>query len=58
MPNKKYAIEWLELSRHHLEAAEILIKANHFTDVIGQELQQSIEKTIKAVFAYEGRRIC
>jgi HEPN domain-containing protein len=57
MPNKTYASEWLELSRHNLEAAEILFDANHYTDVIGQELQQSIEKTLKAILAYEGHKI-
>ena len=40
-----------------MEAAEILINAGHYTDVIGMELQQAIEKTLKAVFAYEGIRI-
>ena len=57
MPYKKYASEWLELAKHNLEAAEILINAGHYTDVIGLELQQGIEKTLKSIFAYEGIRI-
>lgn len=57
MPHDTYAKEWLELARHNLEAAEILFQANHYTDIIGQELQQSIEKTLKAIFALEGWKI-
>ena len=39
MPNKVYAKEWIELARHNLQGAEILFAADHFTDVIGCEIQ-------------------
>jgi hypothetical protein len=43
MSNKIYAQEWLELAKHNLQGAEILFAADHFTDVIGCEIQQAIE---------------
>lgn len=52
MANKQYALEWLELAKHNLEAAEVLYDSKHYTDVIAIELHQAIEKTIKAVYAY------
>ena len=57
MPNKKHAKEWLEKARHNLKAAEILFKANHYTDVIGIELHQAIEKTLKALPAFSNKKI-
>jgi HEPN domain-containing protein len=58
MPNNRtYALEWLELAKHNFEGAEILLEAGHYTDIIGLELQQSIEKTLKALLAYEGHKI-
>jgi HEPN domain-containing protein len=49
MPNRKLANEWLELSKRNLDAAKILFKEKHFNDVIGIELHQSLEKSLKAV---------
>jgi hypothetical protein len=39
MPNKLYAIEWLGLAGKNLETADLLFKENHYTDVIGIEIQ-------------------
>ena len=44
MPNKSLAKEWLVKAYHDLSAAEVLFNAEHFTDSIGFDLQQSIEK--------------
>lgn len=52
MPNKSYAGEWLALAGKNLETADLLIKENHYTDVIGIEIQQALEKTFKALQAY------
>jgi HEPN domain-containing protein len=57
MPNKIYAREWLELARHNLQGAEILFAADHFTDVIGCETQQAIEKALKSLLALRNLKI-
>ena len=57
MPNKTYALEWLEFARKNLETAQVLLKANHYADIIGIELQQSIEKLFKAFLAYNNVKI-
>lgn len=57
MANKQYAQEWLELAKHNLEAAELLYDSEHYTDVIAIEIHQAIEKTIKAVYAYNNIKI-
>ena len=57
MPNRVLANEWLESGKKHLEAAEILFKNGHYTDIVGLELQQSIERVLKAVLAYNNQSI-
>ncbi len=57
MPNKTSAIEWLRLSYHDLSSAKILYDAKHYTDTIGSLLQQSIEKCMKSLLAYENKKI-
>jgi len=57
MPNKLIAHEWLELAKHNLDAAKILFKERHFNDVIGIELHQSIEKSLKAVPAFHNKPV-
>lgn len=54
MPNKTYALEWVHLANRNLETARLLLRENHFTDSIAIELQQTIEKTFKAIYAYHG----
>ncbi|MBW8014718.1 MAG: HEPN domain-containing protein [Planctomycetes bacterium] len=50
MPNRALAKEWLVKSYHDLSSAEVLYNAGHFTDSIGFDLQQSIEKSLKSLF--------
>jgi HEPN domain-containing protein len=57
MSNRVYAKEWIELARHNLQGAEILFAADHFTDVIGCEIQQAIEKSLKSLFALRNLKI-
>jgi HEPN domain-containing protein len=57
MSNKTYAREWLTLAERNLETAKLLIRENHFTDIIAIELQQILEKCFKAVFALKGEKI-
>jgi len=57
MPNKTSAIEWLRIAYHDLKSAQILFAANHYTDSIGNDLQQSIEKILKAILAYDNKQI-
>lgn len=54
MPNRTYAIEWYELARRNLETARVLIREKHFTDSISLEIQQALEKSFKAIYAYHG----
>lgn len=57
MPNKTLAIEWLRKAYHNLSSAHILYDAEHFTDTIGCDLQQAIEKMLKSFLAYENKKI-
>jgi len=52
MPNKLLANDWLESGKKHLGAAEILFKNGHYTDIVGIELQHSIERVLKALLAF------
>lgn len=54
MPNKAYAIEWLEISKRNLETATFLFSHNHYTDVIAIDIHQTLEKAFKAVYAFYG----
>ncbi len=57
MPNKQSTKEWLKKSYHDLEGAIVLFNSNHYTDTIGYILQQSLEKLLKSILAYENRKI-
>jgi HEPN domain-containing protein len=54
MPNRKYALEWLNIANKNLETASLLLRENHYTVSIAIEIQQTIEKSFKAVYAYYG----
>ena len=57
MPNKPFAMEWLQFGYKNLLTAQFLYDAEHFEDIIGIELQQVLEKALKAIFANENRKI-
>jgi len=57
MSNKAIANEWLELAKRNLDAAIILFKEKHFNDVIGIELHQRIEKSLKTVPAFHNKTV-
>lgn len=57
MPNQKLATEWLDFSVKNLETAILLYRADHYTDVIAIEIQQAVEKALKSIFAFHGKRI-
>lgn len=57
MPNKVSAIEWLRIAYHDLKSAQILLEANHYTDNIGNDLQQALKKILKSIFAYNNKQI-
>ena len=57
MPNKTAASEWLLLAEHDSTAAEILYKAEHYSDTISFLLQQALEKGLKSLLAYQNRKI-
>lgn len=57
MPNRTYALEWLSHAGRNLETAQLLFSESHYTDIIGIEIQQTVEKIFKSVFAYHGMSI-
>lgn len=57
MSNKTFAREWLVLAKKNLETARLLIRENHFTDIIAIEIQQTLEKSFKAIFAFHSEKI-
>jgi HEPN domain-containing protein len=57
MANKTYGKEWLMFSIKNLKTAKLLYEANHYEDIIGIELQQSLEKLLKSIFAHENIKI-
>ncbi len=57
MPNKNAAREWLKIAYHDYASAKILYEANHYTDSIGNDLQQSLEKILKSLYAYDNLAI-
>jgi HEPN domain-containing protein len=57
MANKPYAKEWLQFAYRSLLTGKHLFKVGHFTDVIVIDLQQAIEKMLKAILANENRKI-
>ena len=57
MPNKILANDWLESGKKHLDVAVILFKNGHYTDIVGIELQHSIERVLKSVLAYNNLSI-
>jgi len=54
MPNKTYALEWIQLANRNLATPRLLLRENHFTDSIAIELQQTIEKAFKAIYVFYG----
>lgn len=57
MPNKTSAKEWLTKAYHDLSSARVLYSVHHYTDTIGNDLQQAIEKTLKSFLAFENKQI-
>ena len=57
MANSAYAKEWLEFAKRNLDTAKILFDAGHYTDIIGIELQQALEKILKSLLAYHNKPI-
>jgi HEPN domain-containing protein len=52
MPNKIYAQEWIEFAYKNLKTAQMLYEVNHYEDIIGIELQQALEKSLKSILAF------
>lgn len=57
MVNKTYAKEWLIFSKKNLDTAKLLFEAKHYEDIIGVEIQQALEKLLKAIMASENIKI-
>lgn len=50
--NSTSAKEWLKHSYHDLDGSKLLYIADHFTDTISYVLHQALEKSLKAILAY------
>jgi HEPN domain-containing protein len=57
MPNPKLALEWLVFAQRNLETAQLLMRENHYTDVIAFDIQQATEKALKAVYAFNNESV-
>jgi HEPN domain-containing protein len=57
MPNRTYALEWINFAGRNLETAKLLFKEQHYTDIIAIEIHQTIEKTFKTILAYNGIKL-
>ena len=57
MRNPKLANEWLEFAEKNLETAQLLNNENHYTDVIAIDIQQAVEKALKAIYVFNGEKI-
>ena len=55
--SKKQAIEWLKSANDDLDSINYLIQAEHLTNIVAFHSQQAIEKSFKAILAFEDRRI-
>ena len=55
--SKKQAIEWLKSANDDLDSISYLIQAEHLTNIVAFHSQQAIEKSFKAILAFENRRI-
>ena len=55
--NKTASKEWLRIAYHDLKSAQILFEADHYTDSIGNDLQQSLEKILKSILAFQNAKI-
>ena len=57
MGNKPYAMEWMRFAYRSLRTAQKLFEVEHYMDIIGAEIQQSVEKSLKALLAFHNRMI-
>ena len=57
MPNKSYAQEWFSIALRNFETAKLLQQHSHYTDIIGIEIQQAVEKALKSILAYYNMKI-
>jgi HEPN domain-containing protein len=52
MANKESAAQWLVKAYHDLSSAQVLYDADHYTDTIGYDVQQALEKALKSFLAH------
>jgi HEPN domain-containing protein len=55
--DKNVAMDWLTIASHDLKSAQILFEADHYTDSIGTDLQQAIEKILKSILAFNKQKV-
>ena len=55
--NETSAKEWLIKAWHHYSSGVVLYGVNHYTDVIAVDLHYSAETTLKAILAYQNKKI-
>lgn len=55
--NKTAAREWLYHAKRDLETVELLLDAEHYSDVIGSNLHNALSKIFNAILVYHGQSV-
>ncbi|MBN2825955.1 MAG: HEPN domain-containing protein [Campylobacterales bacterium] len=55
--NKTAAQEWLKKAWHNLSGAQLFFDANHYSDTTAVEIHYALEKSLKAILAYQNQKI-
>lgn len=55
--NEQAAREWLTKAWHNISGAKLFYEADHYTDVTAVELHYGVEKILKALIAFQNKKI-
>ncbi len=55
--NEQAAREWLSKAWHNISGAKLFYEADHYTDVTAVELHYGVEKILKALMAFQNKKI-
>ncbi|HRF56671.1 MAG TPA: HEPN domain-containing protein [Campylobacterales bacterium] len=55
--NEQAAREWLSKAWHNISGAKLFYEADHYTDVTAVELHYGVEKILKALIAFQNKKI-
>lgn len=55
--NEQAAKEWLTKAWHNISGAKLFYEADHYTDATAVELRYGVEKILKALIAFQNKKI-